>query len=367
MSKRFVRPTIAITGSSGKTTTRELIASILETKWRIIKTKGNFNLPLHTKETAAQFNDTHRAMLLELGMGKQGAGRRHCRYIKPQISVITNVGTAHIGNLGNSIKSTAHFKSSLIHHMDPQGVLIINRDDRHSRLLETRAFKGRIVTIGIKHQADYRAQHVKYVDGGMSFQVELNDALESFMIPTYGIHNVYNALFAIAVSHLNRFSPRKIRAGLAKYVVPAHRLNVQRFKGKGFLIDDTINANPHAMKAAIRVLLNIREKDEAKVAVLGSMLELGEYSEKGHREVGHYLAQKKFDAIYCYGAEAKWIVAGAIDAGIHTQAVHHFKNRTHLHQQLKRDLTGRYAILVKGSRLMEMDLTAQYLQEMLRS
>ncbi|MBT2632951.1 UDP-N-acetylmuramoyl-tripeptide--D-alanyl-D-alanine ligase, partial [Bacillus sp. ISL-101] len=110
-------PTIAITGSSGKTTTREMISSILEQKWKILKNIGNKNLPIHTQKIAESYNPSVQAILLELGMGKQGAGEKHCNFIQPNVSVITNIGSAHYGNLGNSIASTAKYKSALIKNM----------------------------------------------------------------------------------------------------------------------------------------------------------------------------------------------------------------------------------------------------------
>ena len=140
-------PAIAITGSSGKTTTREFISSILETKCKVLTTTGNKNLPLHTKKTMESFDPSFQAIVLELGLGKQGAGKRHCRYIQPNIAIITNIGTAHFGNLGNNIRSTANFKSALIKYMNPEGKLLFNNDDENSKLLETETFNGKIITV----------------------------------------------------------------------------------------------------------------------------------------------------------------------------------------------------------------------------
>lgn len=299
-------PTIAITGSSGKTTTREFISSILEIKWKILKTKGNKNLPLHTKQTVERFDSSYQAILLELGMGKQGAAERHCSIIQPNISIITNIGTAHFGNLGNSIKSTAKYKSALIKYMNPKGLLLINKDDKNSELLKTKAFKGEIITVGIHSKADYRARSIKYLDNGMIFEVRLDNKNETFFIPTFGLHNIQNALFAIAISHHLKFTPSEIRLGLKNFIAPIKRLNLINLSNESLLIDDTVNANPQSVKAAIDVLVNI-SKNRKKVVVLGSMLELGDYSNEGHIEVGRYLAKNKIDAIYTYGNEADWI------------------------------------------------------------
>jgi len=351
---------IAVTGSSGKTATREMIAAVLRRKWKVLATTDNRNLPDHTEQTMLKVTPEHQAVVLELGMGKQGAGERHCRHVTPDISVITNIGTAHYGNLGNSIRSTAKFKSALIKHMNPRGMLLISKDDPNSRLLETRRFSGRILTVGIDKAADYRAEEVRYEPHGMSFVVQLNKRREVFFLPAFGRHNVYNALYAIAIAHQQRFAVADIRAGLAKYQVPVKRLNVHPLRRRSLLIDDTINANPQSMRAAIDVLCQLG-RNRRKIAVLGTMLELGEYTERGHVQVGRYAAQKKVDALYTYGEEAKWIARGAAEAGYPASRIRHFTNRDHLHEALKEQYTDGQVFLVKGSSLTKMDETASHL------
>lgn len=359
---RFMRQKIAVTGSCGKTTVRELIAAILETKWKVLKTNGNRNLPGHTKKNAQTFESdpSYQAVILEMGMGKLGAGIRHCRYFKPNISVITNIGTAHYGNLGNSIRATAASKSALIQNMDPKGTLFINRDDKHSRLLSIKSFTGTVITIGMKRRADYRAQDVTYTNKGMTFQVMLDEKLEKFFIPAFGIHNVYNALFAIAIAHKNKFTAAEIRAGLQAYKIPEQRLNVYSYTKKSILIDDTVNANPQSMKAAIDVLVELGKKKKKKV-VLGSMLELGEFTEKGHKEIGKYLAEKKVDMIYLLGDETRWIRKGAVDSGFPTERIQHYTDRDALHVALINQFERKSAILVKGSCLTDMKQTVNFL------
>lgn len=354
-------PTIAITGSSGKTTTREFIASILETKWKILKTHDNKNLPIHTKKTLECLNSTHKAILLELGMGKPGAAEKHCSIIQPNISIITNIGTAHFGNLGNSIESTASYKSALITHMKPKGLLLINRDDKNSELLKSKDFKGEIVTVAIHNKADYIASKIKYKDNGMSFEVKLGENNEAFFIPTLGEHNILNALFAIAISHHLKFTPSEIRLGLKNFITPIKRQNIIELINDSLLIDDTVNANPQSVKAAIDVLSNISKKRK-RIVILGSMLELGDYCKMGHIEVGQYLAKKKADAIYTYGDEALWIQKGAIDAGFSKEKTKHFNTRNEIQIALKNIIKSENVVLVKGSSSMGMDLIARYIR-----
>ncbi|UFJ39018.1 YheC/YheD family protein [Brevibacillus humidisoli] len=354
-------PRITITGSSGKTTTREMLASILQTKWRILKTSGNKNLPLHTKQTMQKLRANHQAVLLELGMGKPGAAHRHCRFIKPDIAVITNIGTAHFGNLGNSIRATAKNKSALIQYMNKNGILLINNDDHNSKWLETDIHTGKILTIGVNRSADYRASMIQYRNEGMSFSVTIDGAAESFFIPSYGYHNVYNALFAIAIAHQLRFSVHDIRRGLARYTPPVKRLNVTNLNEGSLLIDDTVNANPQSVKSAVDVLVRIGES-KRKVAVIGSMLELGDYTNEAHLEIGRYMAQNGVDAIYTLGKETEWVRQGALKAGLAAHQVHYFTNRQRMHAALQRENLANSVILVKGSRSMKMDITSTFIR-----
>ncbi len=354
-------PTIAITGSAGKTTTKEMIASILETKWTIFKSYKNNNNPyLHTKKHVQMIQPWHQAVVLEFGMGREGFGKEHCSYIEPNISVITSIGFAHIGSLGNDLNGIAKAKSALIKYMNPQGTLLINQDDENSKLLQTKDFKGQIITVGIRNKATYQARNVNFSENGMSFQVILDNKPEEFFIPSFGQHNVLNALFAIAVSHRLNFSPTEIRKGLMNYDVPVRRLLIKQLVENSVLIDDSYSANPQAVKAAIDVLNEVG-KDKKKVVILGSMLELGAHSQMLHEEIGKLLVQNGIDTIITYGEEAKSIADGALFNGFPPTKLYHFDDRNKLHELLGEILNHNSAILVKGSNGMKMNLTVKYL------
>lgn len=354
-------PTIAITGSAGKTTTKEMIASILEIKWKIFKSyKNNNNPDLHTKKHVNMIKPWHQAVVLEFGMGRIGFGKAHCSYIEPNISVITNVGLAHIGYLGNSLEKIAEAKSALIKYMKPNGTLFINKDDENSNLLDTGDFKGQIISVGIKNKADFQANNIKYLDRGMSFFVTLGNRTVQFFIPCYGFHNVYNALFAIGVAHCLDFTPIQIQEGLKKYEIPKRRLYVKELRENSYLIDDTFSANPQAVKEAVNVLKEIGN-GKRKVVVLGSMLELGEHSIQLHKEIGQYLACNNIDSIVTYGGDAKWILEGAISAGYPSIQISHFENRDLLHEYLSKIMKANTAILVKGSNGTNMNITVKFL------
>lgn len=357
------RPVVAVAGSSGKTTTKEMIASILKQKWKIYKSPANKNNRNDIRRHVKRIKPFHRAIVLEFGMSARGHLARSCQIIKPNMAIITMVGTAHIGNFGGSLQKLIHAKSLLIKHMQQSGVLFLNADDKNSRLLSASNFHGKIVKVGIQNQANYHATNVAYTRGGMTFQVELNGHINNFFIPIYGNHNVYNALFAIALSHTLGFNPDTIRAGLKSYHRPNHRLRVYQLKKGIKLIDDTFNANPNSVKAALDVLTTINKGNN--IAILGSMAELGRYSKKGHTSVGKYAAGKNsLSRLYTYGKEAKQIAKAAVEAGFPNYRAIHSVHRKTLHQHLKNDLQPGSTILVKGSNSMHMNKTVSFIKSL---
>lgn len=354
------RPIIAVAGSSGKTTTKEMIASILQRRWYILKSKYNRNNRHAVRAHAKQIRSNHRAVVLEYGMSARGHLRQSCRILRPDMAVITMVGSAHIGNVGGSLKTLIAAKSELIQYMNPAGTLFLNADDHNSQHLHIGGFKGTIITIGIKNHADYQAYNVRYGSGGMSFRVNFDGAQHDFFIPIYGIHNVYNALFAIAVTDLLGFGPDTIRHGLKNYTKLAGRLRVYKLRSGIRVIDDTFNANPHSVKAALDVLDNIgRGKN---IAVLGDMRELGSCSVRGHQEVGRYLAGKHIDTLVTFGKRAKRIGEVAITKGFPASRVIHVKDRLTLHRRIKQHVSTGTTILVKGSNATRMAVTVSHLK-----
>jgi UDP-N-acetylmuramoyl-tripeptide--D-alanyl-D-alanine ligase len=355
------KPVIAITGSAGKSTTKEMIASILKRRWNIFKSYGNFNYYKCTIGNARRIRSYHRAAVLEFAMGSRGQIRKHCQIIRPNMGVITNVGTAHIGHVGGTVQNVAKAKSELIKHMKQTGFLVINADDVNSRLLETESFKGKIVTVGIEKEATYRAHNIRQTGKGMHFQLQLNGKEHEFFIPTLGVHNVYNALHAIAIAHKLGFSPAVMQEGLKQYVKFKSRLAISRIGQDITLIDDSYSANPDAVKAAIDVLCTLGEGP--KVAVLGTMMAMGKYSIKGHQEVGEYAALKNIDRLYTYGESAKQFAAGAQKAGFPFNRIYSFTTQAGLQKHLVSHLKPGTTVLVKGSRKMKLEDTVEYIKK----
>jgi UDP-N-acetylmuramoyl-tripeptide--D-alanyl-D-alanine ligase len=361
----LAKPVIAVTGSAGKTTTKEMIASILRRRWRIFASYRSFNQHTCSARNAKRIRPFHRAAVLEFGMGARGQIRKHCQFIQPNISVITNVGTAHIGNVGGNVQGIASAKSELIKYMKPTGYLVINADDPNSKLLETEGFQGTMVTVGVEKEANFQASNLRYVTNGMSFDVYLNGETHTFYIPIYGNHNVYNALYAIAVAHRLGFTPEEMKAGLRYYKRASHRLNVFRYTGDITLIDDSCSANPNAVRAALDVLNRVG--GQTKIAVLGTMLAMGKYSTKAHTEVGRYVAETKVDYLYAYGKKARQIASGAIKAGFSESRVKIFESEAALRRQILAQWKPNTTILIKASHKIGLEKTVAYIKQYARS
>ncbi|MFO1446353.1 YheC/YheD family protein [Bacillus sp. Bva_UNVM-123] len=360
LKEKGTLPIIAITGSAGKTTSKAFLASILAKKWNIFESKDYWNTTEHTKKHADEINDKHKAVVLEYGMAYPGVITEHCSIIKPNISIVTNIGLAHVGNFNSDIKGVAHAKSELIHGMDQRGLLIINKDDANSRYLETKKFKGKIITVGITSAADYKAYRIKYENDGMSFTMNLQGKEINLFIPILGEHHVYNALNAIAVADQLGFSPMEIKAGLL-FKKPPRRLTIYHCRNNITLIDDTVHSHPQGVKAAINVLENIGKK--RKIAIIGQMRELGDLREAEYRKVGEYVKEKNIDILITYGFRTEEIGEQAKLKGFPSQNIYHFTNRDHLHNLLKKIIKNDDTILVKGASKTNMFETVKFIDQ----
>ncbi|MGE5455391.1 MAG: UDP-N-acetylmuramoyl-tripeptide--D-alanyl-D-alanine ligase [Methylocystaceae bacterium] len=352
-------PVIAITGSAGKTTTKEMIAAILHTRWNIFKSSLNHNITSYTRKYAKQITSLHQAAVLEYGMTRKGAIRQHCRIIQPNMGVITNVGSAHIGHFGGSIRMLAQAKSELIENMKPGALLFINADDENSKLLKLSGFTGKVIRIGIIRPAQVMAKHIHYSPQGMSFMVKLGHKDHSFFIPAFGGHNVYNALYAIAVACELGFTPQEIANGLRTFNRPRRRLHFKPGRNGITVIDDSYSSNPQALKSAIEVLINVGEAP--RIVVLGDMLELGSVTNKKHKEIGKYLADKNIQFLCTLGTKSALIGSESVANGFDPNKVLHFTSRKDLHEHLAKIIKSGGTVLVKGSHTSNMRITADFL------
>jgi UDP-N-acetylmuramoyl-tripeptide--D-alanyl-D-alanine ligase len=361
MEKKNI-PIISITGSAGKTTTKAFIASILKTRINVFESKDYWNTTEHTKKHADEIDSTHQAIVLEYGMAYPGVITEHCSIIQPNISVVTNIGLAHIGNFDGDIQKLAQAKSELIHGMNQNGVLFINNDDENSKHLEIDHFNGKIITTGIKNDADYRAYGISYAENGMNFKMNLHQEEQTFFIPIYGEHHVYNAINAIAVAHYLGFTLIEIKAGLL-FKKPPRRMTIYHLNQSITLIDDTVHSHPQAVMGAIDVLKNIAPA--RKLAILGQMRELGDLQSEQYKKIGEYLIKQEIDLLVTYGYGADAMGTEASKAGLPPNNVKHFLNKELLHQYLQETLSENDTVLVKGASKTNMFDTVNFISTLI--
>lgn len=304
-------PVIAVTGSSGKTTTKDIIHGVLSQKYDTLKTQGNFNNELGIPLTLFNLESRHQAAVIEMGMDHRGEITASIDEVLPQVAVITNIGTAHLENLG-SRENILAAKMEIAGRLKAGDVLLLNGDDPYLNTVGSDVYQ--IVRVAIDNEeADLVAEDVVSSSEGVRFKA----GGEQFHFSIPGRHNVYNALMGIWLGHKLGLSSEEIQAGLAAFVPSANRMAVSEEAGVT-LINDTYNANPAAMTAALGVLSDLAGEKRRRVAVLGDMLELGESSRQAHLEVGQR-AREVAALLIAVGSEAKAYVAG-FGGGAHLAA-----------------------------------------------
>ncbi|HYH03804.1 MAG TPA: UDP-N-acetylmuramoyl-tripeptide--D-alanyl-D-alanine ligase, partial [Bacillota bacterium] len=281
--RRFNIPTIGITGSNGKTTTKDLIAAVLEQACRVIKTEQNFNNEIGLPLTLFKITETTEATVVEMGMRGLGQIRQLAEIAEPTIGVVTNVGLTHL-ELLKSQENIAKAKAELVEALDQNGVAILNGDDPYVRAMQS-LNRGKTVLYGIDTDGlDYRATGINSTVSGTEFNVETPDGTLAIKLPLPGRHNILNALAAVAVGKTIGLSDTVIQAGLMAPEMTGKRLHILEHDGYR-VIDDTYNASPTSVRAALDVLAGLQSVKRS-IAVLADMLELGPDAARLHRDLG---------------------------------------------------------------------------------
>lgn len=342
---------IAITGSVGKTTTKEMTASVCSLKYPTAKTEGNHNNQLGLPKTILDIEENCKLAVLELGMNHFGEMSYLTSIARPDIAVITAIGTAHIEHLG-SREGILKAKMEIVEGLHRDGILLLNGDEPLLwKLRGTLPYK--MIYFGIDNEeCDLLAKHIVSHDEGISFHVDgLRKSFEIYL-PVPGRHNVYNALAAIAAGLLSNVEPAKIQRALGNFHNTGMRQKI--YEQDGFtIIEDCYNAGPESMEAALDVL-GSRTCSGRRIAVLGDMLELGNCSMAEHYKVGR-LAAKKADLLFAYGANAERMVVGAITGGMPNNCVYHFESHEQMAKMLRNRTRKGDVLLFKGSRGMRME------------
>lgn len=346
--RRFQLPVVGLTGSVGKTTTKEFIALVLGAKYNTLKTQGNLNNEIGVPQMLFRLEDSHTAAVIEMGMNHFGEISRLTRAVAPTVGLITNIGVSHIENLG-SRAGILQAKLEILEGMAPDAPLIVNMDND---MLRTVKLGDRpLLTFAIDDQsADFTATDIAEQGSTTTFTVHHSAFTQPVTIPTVGIHNVYNALAAMAVGYVTGVNPAAAAAALANYVPAGMRQNLVQVGGVQ-VIEDCYNASPDSMRAALQTLgkLPVRRR----YAVLGAMLELGDYAKEAHTQVGKMAAENGIDGVLAYGADAAYIVEAAKQAGLENARL--FDTKEALAQSLAQQVQPGDGVLFKGSRGMHLE------------
>ena len=340
---------IGVTGSAGKTSTKDVIAAILGASMPVGKTIGNLNNHLGVPLSILRLPDEARVAVLEMGMNHAGEIRKLCEIARPRIGVVTNVGYAHMEAF-DSIEGVAAAKRELIESLPPDGIAVLNAGDPLvSRFREVHP--GRTITFGID-SGDIRAGHIQLTDSGVSFMVE-GVLFESSML---GRHSVLNIVAGIAVAALYGIRPAQLTSVVRDLAAPSMR-GRRLIHDEVLILDDCYNSNPDAARAMIDVLRDTPAK--RRIAVLGEMLELGRWSEPLHRDVGSYVAASGIDVLVGIRGEACHLVDAARHAGLAVNAAFFFADAPAAGELLRRIARPGDAILFKGSRGTHVELALE--------
>jgi UDP-N-acetylmuramoyl-tripeptide--D-alanyl-D-alanine ligase len=347
---------VAITGSVGKTTSKEMTYDLVSAERRVIKSHKSFNNNIGVPLTLLQLHAEHQVAILELGTNHFGEIAALTRIVRPNIAVITCVAPTHLEGLG-SIAGVERAKGEILLGMDAKAILITNSDDPACLRIAKRHC-GKVVTFGCGASADLRAQDIEGSDSGISFVCEKSLC----RVPVPGKHNVYNVLAAMGVAREIGMPWPRVVAGLTRLSLPEARMQIYKKTGIT-LIADCYNASPRAVMAAIDFL---RESDgKRKVAVLGSMLELGEQTDALHYQVGEYLATHNIDFLWTVGKEAAAMAKGAEEHGLAKERICMLADGGKLLSELFQALRPGDVVLFKASHRLQFEtLVAELLQRL---
>lgn len=340
-------PVIAVTGSVGKTSTKDVIASVVSTKYKTLKTEGNNNNNIGLPLTILKLKD-HEAAVIEMGMNHFGEISLLTDIAKPTISVITNIGTSHIGNLG-SRENILKAKLEILEGMIEPKVIINNDNDLLHKWYEENKKNIEIHTFGIENQSDLNAQNIELRENSSTFEAVSEKQKIDIEVPVGGNHFVYNALCATVVGQILNIRNEKIQQGIAQFELTKKRMDIKKLENEAILINDSYNASYESMKASLEFLENYT--GIRKIAVLGDMFELGDYTEELHKKVGEEIAKRNIDILICAGIASKYIIKEAEkNKKIQTYYMH---NNEEIVEKLCQELKKGDVVLVKASNGMK--------------
>lgn len=336
-------PVIAITGSVGKTSTKDMVASVVSTKYRVHKTEGNYNNHIGVPLTILSYRDED-VMVIEMGMNHLGEISLLSDIAMPTISIITNIGTAHIGNLG-SRENILKAKLEILDGMKGKDVIINHDNDMLFSVEKELKDKYNLRTVSINDRGDYTASNISedvfsssFDIDGISYDIHVNVGGKAF---------IYNSLVAYAVGNILDISDNDIKKGISDFKLSSHRLEKKISRSGITVIDDTYNANFDSMKSSLELIGKVNDK--RRVAILGDMLELGDYSVNLHRDLGDVVVNSNIDFLITVGDYSREIDKRVIELGMSSDRVIHFDKEEDSYSFLEHCFNANDIVLVKGS------------------
>ena len=352
---KFTLPVIAITGSNGKTTVKEMIASILAVNGQPLVTKGNFNNDIGVPLTLFNIESQHTHAVIEMGANHIGEIAYLASLAKPNVGVVTNAMSAHLEGFG-SLDGVAKAKGELFEALDESTVAIINADDNYAEQWREAAIPAQVIEFGVSEKANIRAENIKFspVDWNTQFDLQSPSGEVVITLPLAGQHNVVNALAASAACLALEISLEDIQQGLANMQCVGGRLNAALSPQGATIIDDTYNANPSSLQAGLEVLAMMPGK---RILVLGDMAELGEASEELHSQVAVLAREHDVQYLFALGEQSVTATEEFGNGGMH------FTNHDELATSLRTVLDKHSVVLIKGSRRMHMERIVNAMHE----
>ena len=345
--EKFDIPYIGVTGSVGKTSTKDIIASVVSQKYKTLKTEGNNNNNIGLPLTILKLKD-HEALVVEMGMNHFGEISLLTNIAKPTLAVITNIGTSHIGNLG-SRENILKAKLEILEGMKIPRVIINNDNDLLHKWYEENKEKIEIHTYGINNSSDVIAEKIELGEEKSKFVVKTSSEKVNIGVPVGGEHFVYNALCGFIVGKVLGLTAKEIQNGISKFELTKKRMDIRVLKNGATLINDSYNASYESMKASLKYLSS--RTDLRKIAVLGDMLELGDFSKELHEKVGEEVANDNIDVLICRGEFAKNIISKA-NKNKKTQCIL-LQNNEEILSKLQEILKEGDGVLIKASNGMK--------------
>lgn len=346
-------PIVGITGSCGKTTTRALVESILKQHARVLASQKSFNNDIGVPLTLLQLTSRDQYAVIEMGANHAGEIAQLTAVVKPDVAILTCAAKAHLSGFGD-LKGVSRAKGEIFQGLSPRGIAVINADDSFADYWKTLVTNHRIITFGLLDTAMVRAINIQCdVEGRPQFTLQTPVGQIEVKLPLMGLHNVHNALAAAAAAIVLNLSLSQIKQGLESVAPVTGRLVALKGWKGATIIDDSYNANPTSVLAAIDLLMN---RAGEPVLVLGDMLELGDDEKSIHRSLGEQAWQKGLRHLYCYGPLTQHTVAGF------GENARHFENQDALIETLKSSLSDHMTVLVKGSHSMGMKNVVQALR-----